>query len=76
MNFVEDHPWIMRFVSAELVLIVIAIILFSLTGSTPTSNPLDWNPIKITGLLVGAFSIIIGVFGLVVGIVYASSRFS
>ena len=76
MNFVDDHPWITRFVSVELALIVIAVILYSLTDPTPTSNPLDWSPIKTTGLLVGAFSIIVGVFGLAVGVAYASSRFS
>jgi hypothetical protein len=76
MKFADDHPWFARFVSVELALIVVTVVLYSLTAPTPSTNPLDWNPVRISGLLIGAFSIVIGVFGLVVGALYAASRFS
>lgn len=75
MNFVDDHPWVTRFVSIEIVLVVIAVVLYTITPPTPTSNPLDWYALKITGLLIAGFAVIIGAFALTVGLGYLSSRF-
>ena len=75
MALAEDHPWVTRFVSVELALILVAVILYSVTAPTPSTNPIDWHPLRTTGLLFGAFSVIIGAFGLAVGTLYAGSRF-
>lgn len=75
MKVTEDHPWLTRFVSIELALILVAIILYSVTAPTASTNPIDWNPLRTVGLLVGAFSIIVGAFGLAVGALYGGSRY-
>lgn len=75
MNFVDNHPWVTRFVSIELALVVIAVLLYVVTPPTPTSNPLDWYALKIVGLLIGGFAIIIGAFGFTVGLGFLSSRY-
>lgn len=72
--FTEDHPWISRFLGLEAVLILTTVSLVFLTPSTPTTNPLGWNPLKIVGLLVGAFTVIVTVFALVVAVVYIFNR--
>jgi heme/copper-type cytochrome/quinol oxidase subunit 2 len=68
----EDHPWVTGFISVETVLLVIAILLYVMTESTDATNPAQWSPLRVTGLLIAAFSIIVGAFGLVLGIVYVA----
>lgn len=74
MNFTEDHPWVTGFLSVEVGLVVVAAVLYLITPPTPSSNPLDWHALKIVGLLLGAFAVILGGFGLTVGVGVASSR--